>query len=461
MKRSYFLQEIAREGNDERLCFHSLYGWGQVDFIYDPQYVRTLASFSSPRDICEADDASVVQNLINAGYLIDDHVSRSNEREKYDHMIAEWLESVVDGRQIDYMDLMVSETCNFACGHCSRKYTINADQDHQLGLMTWQTAKKAIDWYFHNCQLTGTDVFDIHFGSDEPLLNWHVVKRAVVYIRSIRKDAVISINTNLSLLTREMAEFFRDHDVDVITSLDGLADGNDLVRVFPDGVGTFDTIYKNVQLCADVGHTLSGFITTILDRNWDHVDVRFVDWLAQQKFRSIAIDVDLVNSMSHSPMQCVEKLITIHDAAQDHGMVCGGAWTNPSKLIINGSVDGVPAHCKSIKGKGIAVTSDGYIQPCSGCGVHIGHIDDPQNAFAAGGLFHQLISAKMITADTRCDGCMLEAVCKNQCFMTSSGLGTGDVVRKKEMCYILRETTKHLLQLHLHKEIDTLSQQGG
>ena len=461
MKKSYFLQNIAIPDRHEQFCFHSLYGWGRIDFMYDPRYIAALDSFKYPRNISDSDDREIIADLTYAGYLIENHVDRTQERMQYDQMIATWLENIVGGNEVDYMDLMVSELCNFACGHCSRKYTIDSGAEHQSGLMDLSTAKKAIDWYYDNCQRTGTNVFDIHFGSDEPLLNWPVVRDAVLYIRQLRADAVISINTNLSLLTRDMAKFFREQDVDVITSLDGLARGNDLVRVFPDGDGTFDTIYNKVQLCEEVGYKLNGFITTILDRNWDFVDTDFVDWLAQKQFRSIAIDVDLVNSMTHSPKECVTKLTALYDAALERGMVCGGAWTNPSKLLINGSADGVPAHCKSIKGKGIAVTSDGYIQPCSGCGVRIGHIDDPVQAFVKQGAFHELITSKMVTAGTQCDGCMLEAVCKNQCFMTSSGLGMGDPTRKKEMCHILRETTKHLLRLHLQTEIATLSQQGG
>jgi len=349
---------------------------------------------------------------------------------------------------------MVSEVCNFACGHCSRKFTYNPGGIKQ-GLMSWETAKKAIDYYWEVFSRSQKERADIHFGSDEPLLNWLVVKKCVEYIRCLGDNTAITINTNLSLLTLEMAQFFKRHNVDIISSLDGPRAGNNIVRVLNGGGKTFDSIVEKAELLKDIDYPLTGFITTILDKNWDYVDEKFIIWLVEHGYQSLAIDVDLVNSMEHSPRECVEKLTSLHEFATDCGLICGGAWMNPAKQLINGTADGMPAHCKSIKGKGISVTSDGHVQICSGCGVTLGHIDKMDDVFVENGVFHQLISAKMKTANTRCDGCILEAVCKNQCFMTDVGAGDNPTQRKKEMCFIQKETTKYLLQRHLENEVSS------
>jgi uncharacterized protein len=151
-----------------------------------------------------------------------------------------------DQRCIKSLCLMVTRACNFRC-----KYCFEASQpleSHHTGSMSLETAKKAIDWLI----LQGKErkQLEIDFFGGEPLLYFPLVREAVLYARSREKDSgkrfLMSITTNASLLSNEIADFFQEKHLSVIFSLDGSREVNDLFRVDAQCKGTYDQSIKNI-----------------------------------------------------------------------------------------------------------------------------------------------------------------------------------------------------------------------
>lgn len=151
-----------------------------------------------------------------------------------------------DQRCIKSLCLMVTRGCNFRC-----KYCFEASQplgNINAGSMSVETAKKAIDWLI----LQGKDrkQLEIDFFGGEPLLYFPLVREAVLYARSREKDSakrfLMSITSNAFLLSEEIADFFQEHHISVIFSLDGSREVNDLFRVDALGKGTYDQSITNI-----------------------------------------------------------------------------------------------------------------------------------------------------------------------------------------------------------------------
>lgn len=66
MQKSKFLQQVGDENN--ALFFHSLLG---NLFLLNQEYIAVLNSFRSPRDITEEDNPTIIQELVEARYLVD------------------------------------------------------------------------------------------------------------------------------------------------------------------------------------------------------------------------------------------------------------------------------------------------------------------------------------------------------------------------------------------------------
>lgn len=151
--------------------------------------------------------------------------------------------------------LIVSEACNLRCAYCTYTSSYPSYRRHSNYLMSWKSAMKAIDWF---CRYNDEFIFrsypdrnlNIIFYGGEPLLNFDVIYKAILYAEKLKQDhygLVVSISTNLTLLKEEYLPFLRDHNVFVNVSLDGPSEEHDRYRRFRNGKPTSKTVLNNLQ----------------------------------------------------------------------------------------------------------------------------------------------------------------------------------------------------------------------
>lgn len=150
------------------------------------------------------------------------------------------------------MTLVVTEQCNFRCSYCVYGGTYSHQRDHSARMMSWDTARQAIDDFLqHSGQATARSV---HFYGGEPLLNLPLIRRSVEYITNERQqtDVRFTITTNGSLLRGEAAEFVASHGIRCSISLDGPQHIHDRYRRFADGSATWLQVMDNIRTFLDV-----------------------------------------------------------------------------------------------------------------------------------------------------------------------------------------------------------------
>lgn len=144
------------------------------------------------------------------------------------------------------LTLQLTQDCNLRCSYCA--YSGNYNQrDHNKKRMTLETAKRAIDFLLEHSKDQSN--VNIAFYGGEPLLEKKLLKESVKYAeeRFDQKKISFSTTTNGTLLNDEIVEFFIEHDISVMVSLDGPRDIHDLSRKFANGQGTFDVIMENIN----------------------------------------------------------------------------------------------------------------------------------------------------------------------------------------------------------------------
>lgn len=133
--------------------------------------------------------------------------------------------------------LNVAHDCNLRCAYC---FASTGDFQGERELMPWEVAKAAVDFLLeasgHRRQV------EIDFFGGEPLLNWGVVERTVEYAQAQAarrgKTFRFTITTNGLGLTPAIAEYINEHMYNVVLSLDGRKEVNDLMRATPSGRGS-------------------------------------------------------------------------------------------------------------------------------------------------------------------------------------------------------------------------------
>lgn len=229
-------------------------------FLYD---VDTNSIVSIPDDVhiflqelaCCSSDSDVSSKLASMNekvrqsimYLENQGLLHSiNDNLQIKHVETDILQDLFDGN-LSLMTLQVTQNCNLRCKYCvySGSYI---NRTHSNKRMTWEVAKKAVDFYYEHTR--NSSEVSLGFYGGEPLLEIALIKKVVAYAEELFKGKRISFNmtTNATLFTDEIVQFLMEHNFHIAISLDGpkkIQDGN---RVFADKEsGTFDTVMKNLE----------------------------------------------------------------------------------------------------------------------------------------------------------------------------------------------------------------------
>ncbi|MEK7096571.1 MAG: radical SAM protein [Patescibacteria group bacterium] len=367
------------------------------------------------------------------------------------------MQKVHSGGQLRLLNLVISEACNFGCSHCLHSCSTGTSTSHgQKKLMDWETAQKAIDEYAAVMQIWDTHPLDVHFGSAEPLLNWSVLEQAIYYTRGLDPNAKLSVNTNLSLITKSMIKVLKANEIYISTSLDGPPAGNDAIRTFKDGGATFNAIVSKFGLLEEMDYPLDGFSITLNDLNFDVVNPDFIDWAYQRGMKGIATDVDMINTAqaNRDVNNCVLKLMELRFACQARGMENFGSWTTSYDHLVNEPIDNMPTFCRAAKGQNISVNPEGWLFICGHTTTPIGRIDHLEEALSERSPYCQLVKSRLPGEDPECMGCEIEGLCAGQCQITREVSRATGNNRDKTMCELYRNATRVLLKEKLDQELE-------
>ncbi len=145
------------------------------------------------------------------------------------------------GNVIKALCLHVAHTCNLNCDYC---FASQGKFHGERALMSFEVGKRALDFLVEN---SGTRKnLEVDFFGGEPLMNWDVVKELVRYARSIEKqhgkNFRFTLTTNGMLIDDDVIDFANREMSNVVLSLDGRKEINDLKRVDYAGNGSYDII---------------------------------------------------------------------------------------------------------------------------------------------------------------------------------------------------------------------------
>ena len=145
------------------------------------------------------------------------------------------------GNVIKALCLHVAHTCNLNCSYC---FASQGKYHGDRTLMSFEVGKRALDFLIENSGKRRN--LEVDFFGGEPLMNWDVVKQLVQYARSVEKEHNknfrFTLTTNGMLIDEDVIEFANKEMSNVVLSLDGRKEINDLKRVDYAGNGSYDKI---------------------------------------------------------------------------------------------------------------------------------------------------------------------------------------------------------------------------
>lgn len=163
--------------------------------------------------------------------------------------------------------LEITEECTLRCKYCFFSDSKN-QRKHSFMKMDESTAFKAIDYYFNLYTNAFSKILDkkkrhilnvappsLSWWGGEPFTNFKLILKTKEYFDSLpwklygidKEDIIYSVVTNFTILNKEIVDFLVSTNLFLFISLDGNKEENDMNRVFEDGHGSYDIVYKNIN----------------------------------------------------------------------------------------------------------------------------------------------------------------------------------------------------------------------
>jgi len=179
------------------------------------------------------------------------------------------------GDRVPYDQIhIVNSGCNLGCSYCVSYY---GDEHRKSGAMVAdrgsareQAIVNVLDQLLTRKRECGHKLFSIGFNGGEILLRWPLIERLLDHVTTTYPEFTVDVhmNTNATLMTKEIAAKLAAYKTDVHVSIDGYESAHNRTRHYHTGGGSFDRVMAGVNNYREASHepnTLKGFQGTIED----------------------------------------------------------------------------------------------------------------------------------------------------------------------------------------------------
>ena len=450
---SQYLQAIPY-GDDFYIIWHAVFGCPTLclhDLVDKLLAAKARRSKVDPWSLMSddwpaADKAAAIDDLVKMHILID---SRSQGfADMYDlHLNYDRA----GANKVRYLSLIMSEECNFRCRYCIH-FANAAHQFNPAKLMTEEVARASIDQYLRMVSANQLDYAYINFGGGEPLLNWSVMAKLLEYIDEQRAvypvPIQISLNSNLSLVSDEIAATLARYDVAVAGSLDGFQSGNDIVRLTKSLGGTYSQIVAGFQALARAGKPLDGFAMTVTEANFSDVSEEIIDWAQSQGMHEVRIDIDVVGTVQIPVETLVQRLSKVRRYAKTKGVKVIGFWSRPAENMSLDPARNDVGFCGAERGNSLCVAPSGQVFPCGYSNYLLGDYRQLHKIYQLPP-YQRLLQQRWMPR--RCRGCEIVGFCRGGCMITQEASGSN--VAQDRMCEFYRAMTHALMREAVDEQI--------
>jgi len=344
---------------------------------------------------------------------------------------------------IKAMCLNVSHNCNLACAYC---FADGGTYNDERRNMSYETAKAAIDMLVEKSGARRN--LEIDFFGGEPMLDFDVVKKTVMYARSLEKEHNknfrFTITTNAYKLNDDDIDFFNEQMYNVVISVDGRREVHDRVRKTVSGKNSFDTVINNALRFKEKRKGQYYIRGTFTRYNLDFCsDVLFLNDLG---FDQLSIEPVVLKSSSPLAIreEDIPKVIAEYDklAAAYVERRKTDKWFNFFHFMID--IDNAPCAVKRLKGCGaggeyVAVAPDGTVYPC--------HQFDGIKDMAIGNVFDGNLNEELrkklygcsVRSKPECSACWAKYYCSGGCMANSFKFNNDINAPYKPACELMKK----------------------
>jgi uncharacterized protein len=376
-------------------------------------------------------DTDLVKILLEYGILTDQS-HPPEEQTLGQRQIQEYEESFTTsgnfpsrGFSTLHLYLLLTQFCNQKCIYC-----LNGELSYNTSKrlrMKEEIAFKSIDFFSSMIQQGGK--LNLVFFGGEPLLNWQLAKKIILYTRTRMAKShpdieyTYHLTTNLTLFPGDLIEWAKKYRISFLVDVDGPKDIHELTRPMIAGPGSYERTVANLGRLFDEGikYELRATITSF---NQDRISE-----IAQlhKELRGESCALVPVNPVTSDECILPDKLLPspARVAAAIAELIETGIWGwrelfyawQCGDRILNGSSGQWP--CGALYGSVPVVNVEGDIYPCIYVvgmpRFKIGNVTGNETNYPDPEVISRMRRAVALELTDHCGGCSMGSVCGHGC----------------------------------------------
>jgi len=361
--------------------------------------------------------------------------------------------------------------CNLGCKYCY------IEKGAETGRMSSLTLENMI---YQLSLLPEKESFEFIWHGGEPLLmGVEFYKQAFELQKKYLSDKKVNngLQTNATLITEEILSFCEDFKFSIGSSLDGPKKINDLTRVYKDGKGSFDDIWRGIQLIKERNEHISermqkgqspfylggGAITVLTKYNIDQLEEVY-DFF---KTNNMGMKINpLIKSgkaneaygdMGLGPEEYGKALVILFDKWFNE--VERGIDIDPLSSILGSLMTGMPTSCnfgENCRNKFVSIGPLGDVYPCGRFdGVKdfwMGNLNQTPLSEILSSRLNNTLLCRNADSISECSSCKNKKICNAGC-MHNAYMQKGDIRDKDYYCASYKILFSHL-ENALNSELD-------
>ena len=386
------------------------------------------------------------KELVNNRFIV-------SEEDSDDDALSRFIESykakIISGESITKLLLMVTDRCMLNCKYCYIPDAPGHIHSNKHKDMEWETAQKAIDVFREVINQNGRRDIHVRFHGGEPILNFSVIKKSILYVESLFPDCNVAFHTNSNgiVINDEVARFLSSHNVHIEISVDGVDSVHNMTRCYADGRDSFRQAIDAVRLLKKYNPNLKNvnLAVTLNRMNYMHL-LPLVDLAVQEGLKEVEINtllfehpLDILDDID-ARVRC---LIDVRKYGVEKGISVSGKWLKLferlKKPVLN--------YCGRM-GQQIGVDCDGNVFLCTGYMETFGKIEQWEDILRSNEYLN--ICMRVLGRIKSCRGCIVQGLCAGGC--TASVVktyGSIEACEEKECEFRKKMVTALIQNIHL------------
>jgi uncharacterized protein len=311
---------------------------------------------------------------------------------------------------VQFSALNLTHNCNLRCSYCYA----GTKQQRPMSL---HTALKAVDFLADQAK----EYCIITFFGGEPLLEFGLIQEIVDYSERMHGSKInFRMSTNGTLVTPQMLQFFRQHDIYFALSIDGNQEQHNICRRYSNGEGSYDDIKERMNSILDFNpYTIA--VSVIVPETAGYLASGVID-LFNKGFRYVLQTLDYAAPWTSKNIKVLKEQYRRLADYYTKNLIEG------KKIYYSPFDERIKTHAQKPYGKGdlcdlansqIAIAPSGRIYPCV---QFIGTDDGSYTENTIGEVYNGFDVKKreyFVTqnyADRKsCNGCALNGRCATYC----------------------------------------------